>query len=338
MVTDHAWRSLDIERRVLGAIGAELIIAQTGEESELVQLAPRADAILTNRKPITPTVLDAARSCRVVACYGFEVDNVAVQHATCLGILVTNVPHNCTEEVSDHTMGLLLMCARSIAKLSSSTRRGKWDLDAGQPLQRLRGKTLGILGFGNVAKALIPKALSFGLEIIAYTPHIPYGKMTNFGTLTNNLKFVLSESDFVSIHMSLNAETRGLINSRALRLMKPSAYLINTSHGAIIDETDLYQALKRGWIAGVALDVLGIEPPNPDNPLLRMENVIVTPHAAFCSDEVIEELERNAATQVAQVLCNQVPPNVVNPEVTRQASFRLEIEVTGAFESRVHVS
>jgi len=322
LITDYAWSSLDSARQMLGEVGANLVVAETGDERELVRLAPRADAILTNGQKVTPAVLDAAALCRSVTGYGIGLDNITVDYATRLGILVTNVPQCCLDEISDHTMGLLLACARGIVKFARSTRQGVWDLNVGKPLGRLRGKTLGLVGYGPIAQTIIPKALSFGLDIIAYSPHLPYGSLTSFGTLTNNLNFLLRESDFVSLHVPLNSETRGMINTRALRELKSDAYLINTSRGALIDESALYRALCEGWIAGAALDVMTMEPPGPGNRLLGLENVIVTPHAAFHSEEAVEELERQAATQVAQILDNEMPPNVVNPAVLDQANSR----------------
>ena len=322
LITDYAWPSLDIERRILGGMGAELIIAETGAEDELIDLAPQADAILTNWKPVTPGVLDKAERCCIVARYGVGLDNIAVEHATRLGMLVTNVPDFCLEEVSDHAMALLLACARKVVTFARATREGVWDLQEGRPLPRLRGQTLGLVGYGNIARALVPKALGFGLQLIAYTPRIAADALAPFGRATNDLDLLLREADYVALLVPLRAETRGMIDERALRQMKPSAFLINTSRGAVIDEQALYRALTEGWIAGAALDVLTQEPADPANPLLKLPNVIVTPHAAFYSETAIAELQQKAATQVAQVLRGEMPPNVVNPAVTRQANYR----------------
>ncbi|MBI3962184.1 MAG: C-terminal binding protein [Deinococcus sp.] len=322
LITDHAWPSLEIEQQVLASAGAQLIVAETGAESELVQLAPAADAILTNWKPVTPAVLDAARRCMLVSRYGIGLDNIAVEHATRLGILVTNVPDFCLEEVSDHAMALLLACARRVVQFARATRQGQWGLNPRPPLPRLRGQTLGLVGYGNIARALVPKALGLGLRIIAYTPHIAADALSPFGQATNDLDCLLRQSDYVSIHVPLTATTRSLIDARALRQMKPTAFLINTSRGAIIDEAALYQALTEGWIAGAGLDVL-IQEPAKANPLLALENVIVTPHVAFYSEVAIAELEQKAAEHVAQVLRGEIPTNIVNPAVTQQPNYRL---------------
>ena len=325
LVTDHAWPSLDVERGILEAVGAELIVAETGEEAELVQLAPPADAILTNWKRVTPAVLDAAPRCCIVSRYGVGLDNIAVEHATRLGILVTNVPDFCVDEVSDHAMALLLACARSVVKFARATRDGVWDINLGRPLPRLRGQTLGLVGYGNLAHAVVPKALGFGLKIMAYTPRIAPDALAPFGTATNDLDLLLRESDYVSLHVPLTPETRGMIGREALRRMKPSAFLINTARGAVIDEPALLEALQHGWIAGAGLDVLVREPPDPDDPLLALPNVIVTPHAAFYSEPAIAELEHKAAERVADALRGQIPTNVVNPAVLAQDNLRLRV-------------
>jgi D-3-phosphoglycerate dehydrogenase len=323
LVTDYAWPALEIERRILAEVGAELIIAETGEAAELIALAPQADAILTCWQQVPPQALAVAEKCLIVSRYGIGLDNIPVAQATELGMLVTNVPDFCLEEVSDHTMALLLACARRVGQFARATHKGTWNLSAGRPMPRLRGQTLGLIGYGNIAQVLVPKALGFGLKIIAYTPRLPNDALQPFGTATNDLDFLLQQADYVSIHTPLTAETQQLIDARALRQMKSSAYLINTSRGAIIDETALHQALSEGWIAGAALDVLSQEPPPADHPLLALENVIATPHAAFYSETAIDELETKAARNVAQVLRGEVPASVVNPAVMDQANYRL---------------
>ena len=323
LVTDYAWPSLDVERQVLGSADATLIISQTGDETELIKLAPEANAILTCWKPVTKPVLDIATKCVVVSRYGVGLDNIDVTHATKLGMLVTNVPDFCFEEVSDHTMALLLACARNITKFSQSTQGGAWKMNVGPPLQRLRGQTLGLIGYGLSAKALVPKALGFGMKVIAYTPRITSDTLSSLGTATRDLNLLLSVSDYVSIHAPLTDDTRALIDEDELRLMKPTAYLINTARGAIINEKMLYRALTEGWIAGAALDVMSNEPPAPNHPLLELDNVIVTPHAAFYSISAIEELATKAAEHVAQALIGEVPSNVVNPKVMKQSNCRI---------------
>ena len=323
LITDYAWPSLDIERRLLGAAGAELVVAETGTEAEFLRLAPPVDAILTNWKQVTPAVLDAAPKCRIVSRYGVGVDNIAVAHATELGIPVTNVPDYCFEEVSDHAMALLLACARRVVTFANATRQGAWDVKQGRPIQRVRGQTLGLIGFGRNGRALAGKALGFGLKMVVYDPWVAAEAVAPFGALTNDLDALLRDSDYVSIHVPLTDATRNLINARTLRLMKPGAYLINTSRGPIIDEAALVHALSEKWIAGAGLDVLVQEPGDPANPLFGLDNAIITPHASFYSEAAIEELEQKACERVVLALRGETPPSVVNPAVLQRADYRL---------------
>lgn len=323
LVTDYAWPSLDIEERLIGAVdGARLVAAETGEERELVALAPEADAILTCWQKVTPAVVRAAPRCRIVSRYGIGLDNIAVDVATELGILVTNVPDFCLDEVSDHALALLLASARGIVGLSRMTRSGEWDSRAGRSLPRLRGQTLGLIGYGAIARTLAPKAAALGLNVIAYTPRIAADAVAPFGVGTNDLDELLRAADYISIHAPLTAETRGMIGERELRLMKPTATLINTSRGPIVDEAALVRALSEGWIAAAALDVLEREPPDPSHPLLAMENAIVTPHVAFASEAAVADLRTRATEHVVQVLRGEVPGNLVNPAVLEHANCR----------------
>ncbi len=323
LITDYAWPTLDIERAILAPLGIELLVAKRGDEAELIQLAPRADAILTCWQKVTPAVLDAAANCIHVSRYGVGLDNIAVDHATSLGMIVTNVPDFCVEEVSDHAMALILACARQVVGFDRAIRQGTWRNTGQGPLPRLRGQTLGLIGFGNSARALLPKAQGFGLRIIAYTPRLSPSALTPPDIATTDLDLLLCESDYVSLHLPVTPATQRVVNESFLQRMKPSAFLINTSRGALVDETALASALHEGSIAGAALDVLAQEPPDPAHPLLQLENVILTPHAAFYSTAAIAELAEKAARHVAQSLQRQRPDNVVNPQVLAQANCRL---------------
>src|SRR5262245_38854304 len=320
LVTDYAWPSLDIEREILGELGAELVVAESGEPDELVELADGCEAILTNWRRVPPQALDRAPGCLVVSRYGVGVDNIPVDHATELGILVVNVPDFCLQEVSDHAMALVLACARRVARYARETREGTWRLD-GPGLPRLSEQTLGLVGFGNIARALVPKARGFGMRVLAWTPRLEPGAAGDV-EVARDLEQLLDESDYVSLHAPALPETTGLIGESQLRAMKPTAYLVNTSRGALVDEDALVRALREGWIAGAAVDVLRQEPPPADHPLLALDNAIVTPHAAFYSDTAIVELQTKAATNVARVLGGTLPATVINPAVRERAAYR----------------
>jgi D-3-phosphoglycerate dehydrogenase len=323
LITDIAWPDLAIEKEVLAAVGGEVMVAGGGSADEIIALAPQADAILTCWKDVPAEALDIAPNCRVVSRYGIGLDNIPIGRATELGMLVTNVPDFCLEEVSDHVMALLLATARQLLPLARTPERSGWTRETPRPIPRVKGQTLGLIGFGNIARALVPKALGFGLRVMAYTPRLRPEDAPQGVEVTNDLATLLAAADYVSIHSPLTEETAHLINDAALAQMKPNALLINTSRGGVIDEGALVRALEEGRIAGAALDVTDPEPPSGDNPLLSLENVIVTPHAAFYSVAATAELARKAAENVVTVLRGEVPKTLVNAEVLDQENCRL---------------
>lgn len=321
LITDYAWPSLDIEREVLAPLDAQLVAAETGAVDELVSLAGDCDAILTCWKQVPPAVLDAAPRCVVVGRYGVGLDNIAVEHATELGIVVTNVPDFCVDEVSEHALALVLAHARRIVVFARQTRGGGWDNSGAGVLHRLRGQTLGLLGCGRIGGATGQKARALGMRVLAHTRS--GGPYPDGIEPAGSLDRLLEESDFISIHMPLTPESEGLIGERELRLMKESAFLVNTSRGAIVDQEALRRALAEGWIAGAGLDVLAPEPPDGDEPLLAMDNAIVTPHASFYSAESTADLQRRAAENVALVLRGELPATVVNRDVLDHSELRM---------------
>ena len=322
LITDYAWPSIEPERQVLAEIGAELIAAETGEEAELLSLAPTMDGILTCWKPVRAPVIAAAKKCQVIGRCGIGLDNIDVEAATEHGIVVTNVPAYCVDEVSDHAMGLLLACARKIPRFDRTIREGTWDQNVGPEMRRIRGKTLGVIGFGRIARSIVPKAKAFGLTINVCSPRTAPELIQQHGGQKVSFPELLATSDFITIHAPLTSETQHLFSGAEFRAMKPTAFLINTSRGGIVDTAALTIALRNEDIAGAGLDVLETEPPNQNEELLTFENVVVTPHAAFISEESILDLEVTAAKCVAQVLRGQLPESVVNPSVLEQPNLR----------------
>ncbi|MBS9376565.1 C-terminal binding protein [Rhodococcus sp. B50] len=315
LVTDYSWPTLDIEREILARVGAELVVADTGTEDELVDLAADVDAILTCWKPVTARVLEAARSCRTVGRYGVGLDNVDVECATRLGVIVSNVPEFCTEEVADHTLALILGHTRKVAQFAQQTATGGWDNKEFGALKRLRNRTVGLVGFGAIGRAVAHRVQAFGMNVVAFSPS-QAGKREDAGvTFTRTLDELLACADILSLHLPANPATTGIIGARELGLLPPGAVVINTSRGALIDESALLDALERNTLAGAALDVMATEPPGKDHPLRHRPDVILTPHAAFISDEAVADLQRTAATNVAAVLRGELPSHVVNAQV-----------------------
>jgi D-3-phosphoglycerate dehydrogenase len=329
LMTDYAWPSVEPERQVLAEIGAKLIVAQTGTEAEFIDLAPQVDGILTCWLQVTAAVIEAAQRCKVIGRFGIGLDNIDVERATTLGIVVTNVPAYCIDEVSDHTMALLLACARKIALLDREVKKGNWVRDVGPSMRRLRGQKLGIIGFGKIGRAIVPKATAFGLEILVYSPRATEQIAQAHGVTLVDLPELLAESDFITVHAPLTPETQGLLNAEAFCRMKPTAYVLNTARGGVIETDALYRAFTEGEITGAGLDVLAEEPPRFDEPLLELENVILTPHAAFTSEESIYDLETIAATEIARVLTGRMPESVVNPEVLSSPALRAKALAQG---------
>ena len=324
LVTDYVWPTLDPERRVLEEIGGELIVAPNGDEATLAELAREADGILTCFAKVTPKVIDAAPKLKVIGRYGIGVDNIAVDHATQKNIVVTNVPEYCLDEVSDHAMALLLACIRKIPVYNQAVKQRVWDTKVGMPMYRIRGRTLGLAGYGKIGRLVMSKAQAFGMNVIVYDPYVPAEAVAERGGRKVDFDTLLRESDYISIHAPLTPETHHLFNEAAFRKMKPTAVIVNTSRGPLIDTAALARALREGIIAFAGLDVLPSEPPAQDDPLLDLPNVILTPHVAFYSEESLVELQTKATQEVARVLTGRMPLNVVNKAVLEHVKLEPE--------------
>ena len=307
VVTDAVSPSLDIERSVLGAVGAHLMPLQATREDELLEAVEDADGLLVCYAPVTQRVIERASRCRVIARYGIGVDNVDLQAAAARGIVVTNVPDYCIEEVSDHALALILACARRVVHLDRLVHTGRWDPKDALPIRRLQGQVLGLVGFGKIPRRVAAKAAGVGLLPVTFDPFVDAATCAAHGAKKVDLSTLLTEADFVSVHAPLTAQTRGLIGDAQLRRMKPTAFLINTARGPVVREAALVKALQAGWIAGAALDVVETEPLPPTHPLMTLPQVLLTPHVAFYSQESMQELQRKAAEEVARVLTGHAP-------------------------------
>ena len=283
-----------------------------------MQVARNADAVLVTYAKITAEMISQMTRCRIIARFGIGVDNVDIPAATAQGIVVTKVPDYCIDEVSEHTMALLLALARKIAFANSRAHAGHWEMPAVVPIYRLRESVLGLVGFGRIPQLVAPKAKAFGLKVISYDPFVSQETMNRAGVEKVEFSELVSVSDHISIHAPLLPETDHLFNASIFCKMKPTAYLINTARGPIVDEQALAQALDQGHLAGAALDVLSREPPSA-SPLFGRENVILTPHMSFYSAESLIDLQRKAAEEVVRVLSGDAPLNPLNPEALQSS-------------------
>jgi len=332
LVTDYAWNDLEIEQTILHRIGATLITAKEGSEDELGALVEDVDGILTNWKPVTQRVIENAAKCKVIGRYGVGLDNIDVRYATTAGIVVTNVPAYCVDEVAEHAMALLLSLARKVTFFDRAIKGGRYNLAAGTPLFRVKGKTLGVIGFGGIGRRLAEKAAAFGLRVLVFSRSDDGDKNPDLGAGIEHAAFsdVLGSSDFISVHLPLTSQTRHLFGYETFRKMKRTAFFVNTARGGVVDPAGLLRALDDRLIAGAGLDVFATEPPDPDDPLILHPLVVATPHAGFNSVESLESLRTTAAEQMVDLLEGRVPQFVVNPGVFRQSNLRIALHSTRA--------
>jgi D-3-phosphoglycerate dehydrogenase len=310
--------NIAVERAVLEPRGIHVEAVDIDDENAFAQAAVRADAVLHMRGRLDALRIARLERCRIIAHYGTGVDRVDVSAATNHGIWVTNGPRYAVDEVSSHAIALLLAAARKITAADRAVRSGAWHIRPIVPLHRIAGKTLGLLGFGNIARATGRKGRGIGLEVIAYDPYVDGEVFQREGVRRVDFDTCLGAADFLSVHLPLTSETRGLVGREAFARLKPGAILVNTSRGAVLDETALLETLQSGRLCAAGLDVFAQEPLPPNHPLLTLPNVTVTGHIGFYSEESIEQMQRDAAEQVAQALDGSVPEFLVNREVLKR--------------------
>jgi D-3-phosphoglycerate dehydrogenase / 2-oxoglutarate reductase len=306
-VTDSPFPSLDPAKAALARVDPELRMAKSTSAEDILAVARSADAILVTYAKLPRELLRQLPRCKVIGRFGLGVDNIDIKAAAELGITVTYVPDYCMHEVSDHAMALLLALARKITVSNKLVQGGRWEISPLVPIHRLAGRVLGLVGFGNIPRALAPKAKAFGLRVITFDPLVSPAICTAVGVEPMTFEAMLATSDFVSIHAPLTPATQGVFNAETFRQMKKGAFLINTARGPLVDETALVAALDAGHLGGAALDVVAVEPLSSDSKLVGRDNVILTPHTAFYSVEALEELQTKCASDVARVLRGEPP-------------------------------
>jgi len=312
VVTDYVFPNLEPTERIMSELGAELRVAKSRETADVLDVSRDADGIISCYSDMNADVIAQLERCKVIARTGTGYNNIDVDAATKAGMYVTNVRAYCDDEVSDHAMALLLALARKIPYLNGEVNAGRWDESAAKPLHRIRGKVLGLAGFGNIPRQVAAKAQAFGISVIAHDPFVDADTYASFGVRGVSLDEMFEQADYFSVHAPLNDETHNMFDATAFARMKPGAFLVNTARGPLVDVEALADALDAGQVAGAGLDVLPDEPPASDLRLLGRDNVILTPHVGFYSEDSVVDLQELTAKQVALVLSGQEPQFAVN--------------------------
>ncbi|XWN31542.1 MAG: C-terminal binding protein [Devosia sp.] len=318
VITDYDYGNVDVEREILEAAGAEVIALQAKSEADLQEAARDCAAMMNQYARIGADTIARMECCRVIARYGVGVDIVDVAAATKKGILVTNVQDYCTEEVADHAVSLWLTLARKLFDYNTATHAGEWRWQSGAPIHRLRGRVMGIVSFGKIGQAIAERARPFGVELIVYDPYVPAERVAALGARSVTKAALLAEADIFMMQAPMSKETRHFLSHDDFAAMKSGTIVVNTGRGPTIDNRALYDALVSGKVAGAGLDDPEEEPAKraawspDDNPLFSLPNVVVTPHAAYYSEESIRAARETAASEVARVLTGRAPLYPVN--------------------------
>lgn len=307
VVSDQVFPSVEIERGLLAGIDAELTVASGGID-DVLEIAADADAILNTYVAWDADAIERLEKCRIIARYGIGFDNVDLGAASEAGIVVTNVPDYSVEEVATHALALILATLRKVVSADESVRSGTWNVDNFRPIHRLSTLTVGLVGYGRIARQIAAPLAALGARIIAHDPYLEPGP--DLPPLLG-LEEVLAEADIVSLHLPLTDETRGFINAERIAGMKSGAILVNTSRGPLVDLGSLTDALVDGRLSGAGLDVFDIEPLDAGR-IEGIPNLIATPHMAYYSEEALAESQTKAATQVIKVLTGESPDYQVN--------------------------
>jgi len=305
------------EKEEIAKVNAELIGVDCANEDEIITKARDADVIITGLGNMSPRVMAGLPKCQAIVRYGIGYDNIDVPAATDNRIIVVNIPDFCFEEVANHALALLLVCAKKIVLFNNLVKQGCWTEahHSLSPMQPIHGQTLGIIGCGNIGRTIARKAPFLKLRVLGYDPYVDKNLAAESGITLVNLPELLKESDFISLNIILNRQTRHLVGEKEFNQMKPGVYLINTARGPVVDEPALIKALQEKRIAGAGLDVFEKEPVDPQNPLLKMDNVVVMPHTASYSDVAFSLLRRTVGQEAARVVSGHWPKSIVNKTV-----------------------
>ncbi len=329
VLTDNIFPDLELEKRMLSEANAELVEVENPDN--LADAVVEADAVINTYMLLPAEIINKMQKCKLIIRNGIGVNTIDIEAASKKGIMVANIPTYCLDEVSTHTVALLLACNRKIAYLNNEVKSANWNVKLAIPIYSLQDKILGLLGFGKISQLVSRKIKAFGMKVITYDPYITQKVADEYGVTVVDFETLLKDSDYLSIHCPLTDETRGLLNYSAFKMMKKTAYVINTARGPIINEKDLITALKEGEIAGAGLDVLQTDGVDPDNPLLKMDNVIITPHSAWYSEESIIRRRTQTIENVIKVLQGGEPDSFINKnDYTLNSALFIKLTVTDA--------
>jgi D-3-phosphoglycerate dehydrogenase len=315
VLIEHGYSSVEHERQIITSAGGEFVDAESLPLPDALLLCQEADAILCRRLEVSAGMIQGFRRCKILVRYGVGTDNVDVAAATAAGIMVGRVPSYCIDEVSTHAIALLLACMRKLVVTHEKVRRGAWDVHRSDPIHRLAGRTLGLVGLGQIGTAVARKLCGWDLRLLATDPYIDPTRAKSMGVELVPLEELIRRSDYISLHCPLLPETRHLVNREKLALMQPGGILINTARGPVVDTSALLQALGEGRLAGAGLDVFEEEPLPPTSPLRTHPAVVLTDHTAWYSEEAQLQLQRTAAEEVVRVCTGGLPLSLANPEL-----------------------
>lgn len=318
VITDYEYQDVEKERKILEAAGIVLDECQCRTEQALIDACREADGVIVQYCAITERVIRAMERCRVIIKYGIGVNNIDVDAASAKGIYVCNVPDYGVDEVSNHAIAMMLALSRGLKSLNESLTSGAWGYAPVVPLHRMAGSTLGLVGLGRIPSLVAKKMAGFGLRILAYDPFARPEAARELGVELVEFDTLVAESDYISIHCPLTPRTQGLFGPENFRRMKPTAILVNTARGPVIQQQALEEALRTGELAGAGLDVYEQEPLPKDSPLLHMSNVICTPHCAWYTEEAVTAVQEKAAQEAANVLTGHAPWHAVNAAAVKQ--------------------
>ncbi len=315
VVLEPGYESYDTERRVLAPFDAVIEpVAADREPAAVAQAVRDADAVLVREARVDEATISAMRRCRVIVRYGVGVDNIDLDAARRGRIYVANVPSYGADEVSDQAMALMLAVARRVVSRDRQVRAGAWNIGQAEKIYPFRGRVLGLIGYGRIARRMRDKMLPFGIaRTLVHDPHLPDADISGPGVEVCDIDRLCREADLISLHAPLTPETRHIVDRDRLRSMRPRSVLVNTARGGLVDEAALAEAIREGWIFGAGIDVFEAEPPGADHPLLALEGLVLSDHNAWYSEDSVVELQTKAAKEVARVFSGSPPESWLNP-------------------------